>query len=123
MIFIALCTYQPDLRFLREQIDSIRAQTYPDFHCLIQDDASRHDLFDKMGALIANDGRFTLRRNRHRMGVFHNFEEALYQTPTEAKIVCYSDQDDVWLPNKLQRQVEVLSDPSVSLLPHGPRVD
>ena len=55
MFFIILCCYKPNLDYLRIQIDSIRAQTDQNFHCLIQDDLSPPDIYEKVVALVAGD--------------------------------------------------------------------
>lgn len=115
MFFIALCTFRPHLGYLREQIESIRAQTDPDFQCLIHDDASPPELVDEIRSLVASDPRFRVHRSPSRLGVFHNFEAALAHTPPEAEFICYCDQDDIWDPTKLARQRAVLADPDVAL--------
>lgn len=115
MFFIALCTFRPHLGFLAEQIASIRAQTEPDFRCLIQDDGSERDVFEAIQGLVKGDRRFQVRRNPFRLGVYHNFEAALAEAPPEAEFICYCDQDDLWQPHKLRRQAEVLADPGVAL--------
>jgi hypothetical protein len=115
MFFIILCCYKPNLDYLRIQIDSIRAQTDQNFHCLIQDDLSPPDIYEKVIALVAGDSRFSIRRNHLRLGVFHNFEQGLYYTPKEAQFICYCDQDDIWVPEKLAMQRQVFADPQVAL--------
>ncbi len=117
MFFIILCCYKPDLGYLRAQLDSLARQTDGDFQCLVQDDASPPELGEQIAAAcsLIGDGRFHYRRNPARLGVFHNFERGLYQTPAEASYLCYCDQDDLWQPHKLARQRAVLSDPTVSL--------
>ena len=115
MFFIILCCYKPNLDYLRIQIDSIRAQTDQNFHCLIQDDLSPPDIYEKVVALVAGDSRFSIRRNHLRLGVFHNFEQGLYYTPKEAQFICYCDQDDIWVPEKLAMQRQVFADPQVAL--------
>lgn len=115
MFFIALCTFRPHLGYLREQIESIRAQTDPDFLCLIHDDASPPEFVEQIRDLIAGDARFRVQRSPNRLGVFHNFEAALAQAPPDAEFVCYCDQDDIWVPQKLARQRAVLADPGVTL--------
>ena len=115
MFFIILCCYKPNLDYLRIQIDSIRAQTDQNFHCLIQDDLSPPDIYEKVAALVTGDRRFSIRRNHLRLGVFHNFEQGLYYTPKEAQFICYCDQDDIWAPEKLAMQRQVFADPQVAL--------
>lgn len=115
MFYIALCTFRPHLGYLREQIESIRAQTDPDFRCLIHDDASPPEIAAEIQNLVAHDPRFRVLASPIRRGVFHNFEAALAHTPADAEFICYCDQDDLWAPEKLARQRAVLADPGVVL--------
>lgn len=115
MFFIVLCTYRPHLGYLRQQLDSLCAQTDPDFRCLVQDDASPPEHSEEIRALCARDPRFLFRRNPTRKGVFHNFEEGLRQVPLGTRHVCFCDQDDIWRPEKLARQRQAFLAPDVIL--------
>ncbi len=99
-IEVLLATYNGE-RFLRQQIDSILAQTYPNVTILASDDGS---LDGTVAILQAYEERFP---GRVRMlpgsaGTAHpkwNFMR-LMQAST-APYVALSDQDDVWVPEKL----------------------
>ena len=101
MFFVALCTYSPRLDYLSEQIDSIRNQSVSEFRCLIQDDASPLELIEQVRRLVVDDPRFTVRRNPQRLGVSHNFEQALRQVPNEAQLICYCRRGDSAPPSSL----------------------
>ena len=101
MIEIVLATYNGE-RYLREQLDSILAQTYDNWILTVQDDCST----DKTPEILVEyqhlcpDKIKILPGNRHYGCAKDNFFSLLLQS-TAPYIMC-SDQDDVWLANKLE---------------------
>jgi glycosyltransferase involved in cell wall biosynthesis len=96
-----MATFDPDPVLLERQIGSIRAQTHEAWLCLISDDGSSAERFDRLRALSAEDPRFALSRAEERLGFYLNFERALRMVPPEAAFVALADQDDRWYPEKL----------------------
>lgn len=109
-LVICLATHEPDPELLAAQVESIRTQSYEDWHCLVVDDASSDAGRELVRATLAGDPRFTLVEHRRNLGFYGNFERALLRVPTSADYVALSDQDDVWFPDKLRRLVDALAD-------------
>ena len=116
-VTILLSTYNGE-QFLAEQIESIQAQTYRDWQLLIRDDGSS----DGTRAIIENfcqqDDRifFINPEEVQNLGVIKSFHSLLkYQ---DSDVYFFSDQDDVWLPDKLAIQLAAAEnyDASVPLL-------
>ncbi len=112
---MALCTHN-GARFVREQLDSILAQSRPVTEIVVSDDASTDDT----ATLVADalDGRstpVTMLRNDPAVGVTRNFEGAVRATTGELIALC--DQDDVWHADKINSIVGAL-DASGALLAH-----
>lgn len=110
---VVLPTYQADLGFLFEQVDSIRSQTYEAWHCLIIDDCSDENFPSYILRLLGNDERFTVYRNKENIGFYLNIERALEIVDSgflnhDFTYISLADQDDVWYPNKLEKSVESL---------------
>jgi glycosyltransferase involved in cell wall biosynthesis len=93
---IVLATYQGE-RFIDEQLDSIVSQLSPNDEIILSDDASTD------GTLHAvrqrGDSRIRILANRERVGYVRNFQRAI--TQVRGEYVFFSDQDDVWLPGKV----------------------
>ena len=96
-----MATFDPDPALLERQLASIREQTHEGWVCLISDDRSPPERFERLQALTAGDPRFTLSRSEERLGFYLNFERALRMVPAEAAFVALADQDDRWYPEKL----------------------
>ena len=98
LISVVMATYNGE-RFLREQLDSIVNQTYPNLEIIIVDDASQDNtlmILNEYGTKHANVRIFMAQQN---LGYIKNFERGLRLC--KGDFVALSDQDDVWLPEKL----------------------
>ena len=100
-----MSTYNGE-RFLSQQIDSIQKQTFKDWQLLIRDDGSIDSTPEIIQSFVKDDPRihFINADNRENFGVIKNFYTLLkYDT---ADYYFFSDQDDVWLDNKITLTLE-----------------
>ena len=107
-IAICMATYDPPLELFRNQIDSIRAQSYDNWICLISDDNSRPEALELIRETLGDDPRFRLQVNPERLGVYRNFECALRLVEPDVPLVALADHDDRWDPDKLAALVSEL---------------
>lgn len=108
-ISIILATYNGE-KYLREQLDSIVAQTYQPYELIIQDDCST----DNTVAIIQEylpHLPIQLEINPVNVGYIHNFELALSKAHGEFIALC--DQDDIWESNKLELLLSHIGDSSL----------
>ena len=115
LIAICMATYDPPVDLFRRQIESIRAQTYENWVCVISDDRSSPARLREMREVLADDERFSLTPSAHRLGFYGNFERALGLAPPEAELLAMCDQDDRWYPEKLE-VLESSMEPGVKLV-------
>jgi glycosyltransferase involved in cell wall biosynthesis len=108
-VAICMATFNPPPELFRQQIESIRAQTYENWICLISDDDSRPESLAMIEQLVGDDPRFRIERHADRLGYYRNFERVLASVPEEAELVALSDQDDRWHPDKLATLVQRIS--------------
>src|SRR6266446_1813845 len=112
---IAMCTYN-GARHLREQLDSIAAQTRPPDELVICDDGSTdatREIITNFAASVPFPVHF--HSNERNLGSTKNFERAIGLC--EGNLIALSDQDDVWLPAKLaQLEAEFDRGPNVGLI-------
>jgi glycosyltransferase involved in cell wall biosynthesis len=99
-VSIAMATYNGE-RFIREQLDSFAAQTLLPDELVVCDDGST-DSTMKIVEEFAATVPFSVKiyRNAERLDFSRNFEKALSFCTGE--IVFFSDQDDVWFPEKIE---------------------
>lgn len=98
-ISIAMATYN-GAKFLREQLDSFSAQTRLPDELVVCDDGSKDATLAILDAFAAT-APFAVRviRNPENLGFKRNFEKAI--ALCQGDIIFISDQDDVWLADKL----------------------
>lgn len=111
---VAMCTYN-GARYLPEQLASIAAQTRPPDELIVCDDRSGDDTAEVVEAFAAA-APFPVRLyvNEKNLGSTKNFEKAIGLCGGE--LIALSDQDDVWLPRKLERlEAAFSSEPGVGL--------
>ena len=104
MISVCMATYNGE-RFLNEQIDSILPQLSVYDELVISDDNSTDSTRDIIKSY--QDSRIKFFHNEQRKGVTHNFEMALIHS--KGDIILLADQDDVWLPNKIEELTQFLT--------------
>lgn len=108
-VHILLSTYNGE-RFLAEQIDSIRKQTFRDWTLLIRDDASSDGTRQIIMDYCQKDERirFINPDDTINLGVIGSFHALLKHEV--ADYYFFSDQDDVWLEKKLEIQLAAAKD-------------
>ncbi|MGZ4808048.1 MAG: glycosyltransferase family 2 protein [Thermoanaerobaculia bacterium] len=105
---VALCTFNGG-RFLREQLQSIAAQSTPPAELVICDDGSTDDTVAIAEAFARTAPfRVDVRRNRTRLGTAANFDSAMSLCNGDVIFLC--DQDDVWHPEKIARTIRQFDD-------------
>jgi glycosyltransferase involved in cell wall biosynthesis len=99
--------------YLTETIRSILDQTYQDFELIVVDNYSNYDFLSLIEGFKSekivpfqnrNNGIIAVNRN---MGIKH----------AKGEFIAFCDDDDLWLPHKLERQIYLLNDnPQISLI-------
>lgn len=108
-VAILLATYN-GAAHLQAQLDSFFAQTHTDWRLCVSDDGSSDDTRTIIEQFARNHPahRVTLIEGP-RQGYARNFMQLLAQAP-EADYYAFSDQDDLWLPEKLTRALALMAD-------------
>lgn len=109
-------------RYIVEQIESIRAQTLTDWLLIVRDDGSSDSTVRIVEEFARMDGRIGLLRDeRGNLGPAASFGALLdHASARGAAYVALADQDDVWRPDKLQRQIELLQAQEATAGPDHP---
>jgi len=97
-----MATYNGE-KFIREQIESIISQTFTDWKLIIHDDGSTDNTLTIITEYIEKDSRICLINDNLK---FHNssanFFHLIKNIDKNTDYICLCDQDDIWLPQKLE---------------------
>lgn len=101
MIDILMATYNGE-RFLRPQLDSILQQSNQDWRLMIRDDCSTDETVEviKEYQLLRPEQIRLIQAEQPSGSAQNNFFQLLQYS--SAEYVMFADQDDVWLPQKIQ---------------------
>ncbi len=103
---ILMSTYNGE-KYLRAQLDSILNQTYPSIEILIRDDGSTDGTLSILKTYAESYPNIKYYEGTNK-GAIQSFLELLRNSDDLAKYFAFADQDDVWLPQKIDRAVELL---------------
>ncbi|MEQ1837113.1 MAG: glycosyltransferase family 2 protein [Candidatus Nitrotoga sp.] len=107
LISIVMATYNGE-KYLRQQLDSILAQTYQHFELIAVDDASTDRTLSILNQYAALDNRIHVFPAENNLGFVANFERGLRLARGE--FIALSDQDDVFHKDKIEILLTVLRD-------------
>ena len=93
-------------RFIAESIESVLAQTYKNWELLIVDDCST----DNTDEVIASfkDTRIKYFKNEKNSGAALTRNRAMREA--QGEWIAFLDSDDLWAPNKLEKQLGFMND-------------
>lgn len=119
-VHILLASYQGG-PYLRAQLDSIAAQTHPNWSLTISDDGSTDNTVEVCRRFAQEHPAKDIQIlkgpcQRSTANFFHLMHMAASQESSGLYAFC--DQDDVWLPEKLERAVQALG--SLQVTAHQP---
>lgn len=99
LVSVVMCTYNGE-RYLEQQIDSILSQNYQLLELIISDDCSTDNTINILEKYKANPVCRIFYQEKN-MGLIKNFAFAASQA--KGDLVSFSDQDDIWLENKIEK--------------------
>lgn len=113
LISVIMAAYNAE-KTIAQAINSVLNQTYVNLELLVIDDCSKDATVNVIKELAAKDPRIRLIENSVNCGVsktrYHGLEEA------HGAWIAILDSDDVWMPNKLEKQIIVQNETNAGLL-------
>lgn len=108
-IVVLLATFN-GLRWLPEQVASILSQSGVTVRIVASDDNSTDGTAEWLAELSTREPRLTALAESPRAGSSAaNFYRLLVEARTGTALVAFADQDDIWMPGKLQRHAALLA--------------
>ena len=110
---VVLATHN-GVRWLPDLLDSLARQTLVPVRLSILDDASTDSTWKLVRDAVMPRGQTVVGRQESNEGAIRTFERLLSMVDTEYFALC--DQDDVWLPDKLEKSVSLLTSSGADLV-------
>ncbi len=116
LISLVMPTYRTELRYLREAIDSVLGQHYPEWElCIVDDGSEQAALRQALESYAAVEKRIKFKRLAENSGISVATNEALAMCSGE--FVGFLDHDDTLTPDALLRVAQVLAaDPELDVV-------
>jgi len=106
-VAVVVATYN-GATYLRQQLESIVQQSYKPSQIIIVDDDSLDDTLQVANNFAAHHPEVMVVQNETRLGYIKNFEKGMLIAT--ASYVALSDQDDIWMPHKLETLLANIGD-------------
>lgn len=105
-VAVLMSTYN-GIKFLIEQIESIKAQEYVDVTLFIRDDGSTDETTEILKTISPGTGNIFVEYGKN-VGVVNSFLKLLQCAGHDFNFYAFADQDDIWMPDKLHRAVDMM---------------
>lgn len=116
-VSVVMATYNGE-KYIKEQLDSICNQTYQIDEIIICDDKSTDNTVELIENYTLSNGLqnlITLYKNDVNLGYADNFNRVIGLA--EGEYIFFSDQDDIWVADKIQKMVDIMEkNPDCALL-------
>ncbi len=105
LVSVFMTSYNHE-RYISEAIESVLNQTFPDLELIIVDDCSNDNSREIIQRYQAKDKRVRTLFHAENQGIARTANDAFVMA--KGKFVSFIGSDDLWVPTKLERQLEIL---------------
>lgn len=106
-VAVLLSTYDGG-KYIIDQLESLRLQTYQNYELFIRDDGSNDSTVDIIEKYLAASCMSATIIAEDNLGFVQSFFKLLTYCD-DASYYAFCDQDDIWIPQKLEMAVELLN--------------
>lgn len=107
LVSVIMPSYNSE-RHIAEAIQSVRAQTLPDWELLISDDCSTDSTREIVAGFAEEDPRVRMLPLKENAGAAAARNNSLARA--RGRYIAYLDSDDLWYPEKLERQISFMEE-------------
>jgi glycosyltransferase involved in cell wall biosynthesis len=107
LVSIITPTYNAE-KFITETLKSVQNQTHQNWEMILVDDASTDETVKIISDFAKKDSRIKLFKLEKNSG--NGFARNIALDKAVGKYIAYLDADDLWFPNKLEKQIEFLKE-------------
>ena len=101
------------LKYINKSIESVLNQTYCEWEMIIVDDKSTDDTNKLINKYIKYDNRIRLIKLKSNSGPANARNTGIKEA--KGRYIAFLDSDDIWLPQKLEKQIKFMEDNNLSV--------
>lgn len=115
LVSVVITTYKRELKILKESLDSVLNQTYPLIEIIVVDDNGKDSPYAKENSSFfrALDNVNYVLNEKNSGAQFSRNKGILLSKGT---YVAFLDDDDIWMPEKIEKQMALFEDSEVGLV-------
>lgn len=113
-VTIVIAVYNPNITWLKKQLDSINNQSFKDIEIIICDDCPQNYVDENIFYELLSNFKPKILRNEKNLGSNKTFE--LMTQIANGKYIAYCDQDDIWEKDKLEKLVRAIENSDALLV-------
>jgi teichuronic acid biosynthesis glycosyltransferase TuaG len=98
-------------KYMKQAINSVQQQTFQNWEMIIVDDGSHDNTCEIVKNLMVNDTRIRLIATKQNRGVADARNRALLEA--KGRFIAFLDSDDYWMPTKLAKQLNFMTEKSI----------
>ena len=105
-------------KYFKKYLNKLKSQSFNDWECILIDDYSEDNGFEKIKKLIKEDKRIKVYKNPLSKRIKSPYQARNYGISKAKGIyICFLDIDDYWLENMLMRKYQILiSKPEIDII-------
>lgn len=107
-VTILMATYQGE-RYVCEQLESYNNQSYKNWQLAVSDDGSKDNTLSLIEGFVSKTANKVEIFQGPGRGFVSNFLSLLFRSEIRTQYYCFSDQDDIWYPDKIERATRWLA--------------
>lgn len=100
--------------YIKDTIEAIRTQSYQNWELLVTDDCSTDDSVNIIEEYVAQDARIKLLKMEVNSGAGKCRNKSI--EAAKGRYIAFCDSDDVWMPNKLEKQLAFMEEKNCALV-------
>lgn len=93
-------------KYIKDTIDSVIRQTFPDWKLICIDDASLDETYSILSEYAASDSRIAAYKNENNCGIAYSRNRGIEFADT--KYICFLDHDDIYPADCLEKKVSYM---------------
>lgn len=114
LISVVITTYKREKKYIEEAIDSVLNQTYKNIEVLVIDDNGKNQEYSKKVQELCSSKNVIYIKNKRNRGA--QFSRNIGILNSKGEYIAFLDDDDIWLPEKLEKQINYFSDVDVGMV-------